>query len=121
MSSDKAPEKLVRVTDGFETNYEELDLAVKVPQVSRDAGAVVYIREDLINKDAGYEDYLKERTAYEEQQEKEAIAKAERRREMFEKVALVKIKDGFGYSSHEVAQMADWIMADSDKFARGEE
>lgn len=44
----------------------------------------------------------------------------DRRRRIFEQVALVKIKDAFGYSFADVSKMADWILNDSDKFAEKE-
>ena len=73
-------------------------------------------------------DYLKERTAYEEQQEKEAIARAERKREMFEKVALACL-EGAGAPNFDffvnhtipaVRKIVDEILSEADKFARGE-
>ena len=102
MSSDKPPEKLY---------YDFIN-----DEITRIESAFshTYIREDLtLDAKLQYPGAVTTMTIQEFEQQ--------RRREMFEKVALVKIKDGFGYSRFEVAQMAGWILADADKFARGEE
>lgn len=123
MSSNKAPEKIVRwIGEDYSHNYT--DIEIRQPRTSD----VIYVRQDLTldaklkepqrieiynnNPDGGSLTTFKALT----QKEAEQL----RRREMFEKVALIKIVDGYGYVYHEVAQMTDWILNDADEFAKGE-
>lgn len=114
MSSDKAPEKLY---------YDFIADEVTKTKISF---CHTYIREDL-TLDAK----LKEPGSiieYETEKQLEEIRKTvggnikdmERRREMFEKVAVVCIAQDSGFSWKEIAKIAEELLEKSDKFARGE-
>lgn len=134
MSSDKAPERIVRVTDGFETSYEELSLAVDVPQVLRDAGAVIYIREDLTldfklknetliydMKMQGYRAANEKEKAYCEEIKRPMLDQEQlRRRELFIEEAMKTPLNGY-IDVGRISEKIRYILEAADKFAKGEQ
>lgn len=114
MSSDKAPENVYYFkTEKFGFWSTEIKDG-EIPEA-------MYVRQDLIHSDAGYSEYLKERTAYEEQQQTEAEFNVQRRREMFEKVALAFITLGSTPDYEYIGGFVSRLIKEADKFARGEE
>lgn len=100
MSDNKMPKKI----------YYEINKGYILEKRPMAGSWTTFIRED-ITLDAG----LKE--LGDVQDLDEMIYQREQRREMFKAVALIKIKDSFGYSYREVAEMTDWILKDSNIYA----
>lgn len=140
MSSDKSPEKLVWVQDNDTkgTQAMTLDLVVSYETI-----LATYIREDLLQISAVNEAITQMQVEYHEKidrlndelklaklDQRERITcqsevDEQRRREMFEKVALTAINGGADWDAKGfntvVSHCAEQILKAADKFARGEE